>query len=109
MKSAPFMIFVALAIGEIVTLGILVENLFIGHVEAIAQTIGPIHGGIYLVVALTALLSRRLPWSARLLGLVPVVGGLLAVARVDKARRAGSTPLGTHAAAGDAETQQLRK
>jgi hypothetical protein len=90
MKNTRFIIFTILAVGEIVTLGILLENLVFGHVAAVAQLIGPIHGGIYLVVALTALLSPELPWSARLLGFIPVVGGVLAVVRVRRARRSGA-------------------
>jgi hypothetical protein len=40
-----------------------------------------VHGAIYLSVALIALLSPGVRWSTRLLGLVPIVGGVLAAIR----------------------------
>ena len=104
MNRLPFVVFTVLAIGEIVTLGILLENLFVGHVEAISRLVGPIHGSIYLVVALIALLSRGIPWSARLLGLVPIVGGLLAVVRVGRARPPADALPSTRDASADADS-----
>ena len=66
---------VALGLLELVTLAALLVNLVTVHDPVVARILGPVHGAVYLVVALVALLSPGLRWSTRLLGLLPVVGG----------------------------------
>jgi hypothetical protein len=83
---ARFTVFVVFAVLEIVSLGVLLINLATRHDPTIARVIGPVHGAIYLSVALIALLSPGLRWSTRLLGLVPIVGGVLAAVRAREHR-----------------------
>jgi hypothetical protein len=85
--SARFRVLLVAAAAEVVTLGVLLVNLATVHDPVVARIAGPVHGAVYLVVALVALLSPDLRWGVRLLGLVPVVGGLAAVWRA----RAGGT------------------
>jgi hypothetical protein len=81
MTRLRFRVFVVLAVLEIASLGVLLINLAMRHDPTIARVIGPLHGAIYLSVALIALLSPGVRWSTRLLGLVPIVGGVLAAIR----------------------------
>jgi uncharacterized protein DUF3817 len=61
------------------SLAVLLANLFTVHLDAVTSLLGPVHGGLYLAVLACAFLAPiRLP--GRLLAIVPVVGGLLAVA-----------------------------
>jgi hypothetical protein len=76
MIKVLFPAFLTLAALEIATLAVLVLNLATIHDAVIARIIGPIHGVIYLTVALIALLSPGLTWTTRLSGVVPVVGGV---------------------------------
>lgn len=85
--SARFRVLLVSAIAEVVTLALLLVNLATVHDPAVARIAGPVHGAVYLLVALVALLSPDLRWGARLLGLVPVVGGLAAVWRARAAAR----------------------
>jgi hypothetical protein len=85
------------AVLETASLAVLLINLFTVHLEAITSLGGPIHGGLYLAVIACAFLAPiRTP--GKLLAVVPVVGGLLAVAYArrrpaDPAPRAGSDRL----------------
>lgn len=66
-----------LALLEPVTLAVLLLNVSTLHVPAVAHVFGPIHGTCYLGVIVVALLLDGLPARARLLSLVPGLGGLL--------------------------------
>lgn len=71
---------------ETATLLALVVNLATVHLPAVASAVGPVHGTLYLAcIAITLLLP--VPNSARWLSAVPVVGGLLALRRADRADR----------------------
>jgi hypothetical protein len=79
---------------EAVSLFLLLVNLATVHWSAVAGLLGPLHGCAYLlVIGATLKASRRA--RARLLALVPGVGGLLAaraVARSPVARSADPRP-----------------
>lgn len=67
------------AVLETASLAGLLANRFSVHLDPVTSLLGPIHGGLYLAVIAAAFLAPiRLP--GRLLAIVPVVGGLLAVA-----------------------------
>ena len=74
-------VLLTLAVIEIGTLGVLLVNLATTHDPIVARIVGPVHGAVYLTVALVALLTPGASWGVRLLGLVPVVGGVLATWR----------------------------
>lgn len=70
---------------ETVTLLVLLTNLATAHVEWVSSLVGPLHGFAWLATIAIAF-AAPLPRAARLLALVPGVGGLLAI------RRAGAPP-----------------
>lgn len=71
------------AVLETASLAVLLANRFTVHLDPVTSLMGPIHGGLYLAVIAAAFLAPiRLPMRAKLLAIVPVVGGLLAVAYV---------------------------
>lgn len=69
---------------EAATLLLLLVNLATFHLDAVAALAGPVHGLAWLATIAIACLTP-LPRAARLLSVVPGVGGLLAL------RRAAST------------------
>ena len=69
---------------ETVSLLVLLANLATVHVEDLASLLGPVHGCAYLATIATAFLLP-LPRQARMLTLVPGIGGLLALRRVGSA------------------------
>jgi hypothetical protein len=75
------------AIVEVVTLAVLLLNLATVHLAGLAALLGPVHGSAYLVVVGATFLGTHPP-RARLLSLLPGVGGLFVV-RSDAAARGG--------------------
>ncbi|MDO3705123.1 DUF3817 domain-containing protein [Micromonospora sp. C28SCA-DRY-2] len=70
---------------EAVSLVVLLANLATVHTEAITALGGPVHGAAYLaVIAGTWLVEAATP-GARWLAVIPGVGGLLAVRRIQRA------------------------
>lgn len=71
------------AVAEAVTLAVLLGNLVTVHLREVTSLVGPLHGTAYLVVIGATLL---LPASgvARLLSLVPGIGGALALRRLHR-------------------------
>jgi hypothetical protein len=72
---------------EAASLLVLLANLTTVHLPAVTSTAGPVHGFAWLATIATAYLVA-LPRRARLLSVVPGVGGLLAV----RAARAAADP-----------------
>jgi hypothetical protein len=77
----------AASVVETGSLAVLLVNLATVHVPGIASAVGPLHGFAYLASIATAFLLP-LGTRARMLTLVPAVGGLLAL---NRARRTSST------------------
>jgi hypothetical protein len=75
-----------LAALELLTLAVLLGNLWTVHLRPITQTIGPVHGAVYLAVVVTVLIAPGFRPRERALGCLPVIGGPLA--RALAARRA---------------------
>ena len=83
---------VVLAVAEVLTLAALLVNLATAHDPAVTRIIGPVHGAAYLVVAATALLAPGLRLRTRLLGLLPVVGGVAAAWDAGAGARGAAAP-----------------
>ncbi|BCJ70165.1 DUF3817 domain-containing protein [Polymorphospora rubra] len=71
-----------LSILELVSVAVLLLNLATVHLRPVTAAIGPVHGALYLAVAVTALLGRDLWPRTRLLALVPVAGGVFTILNV---------------------------
>lgn len=86
----------ALAVLELLTLGILLANLFTAHLRPVTQVMGPIHGAVYLAVVVIVVLAPGLRPVDRVLGCIPVIGGGIAGARAHRRlRELGSGGYGT--------------
>ena len=70
---------------EATTLALLLVNLATVHLDAVAALTGPVHGLAWLATMAIAFLIP-LPRAARLLAVVPGVGGLLALRRAETSR-----------------------
>ncbi len=84
MRRPLYVALVILTVLEVGMLAVLLMNLAVVHDPTTARLIGPVHGVVYLVIAMIALFTPGLRWQLRALGLIPVLGGILAV-------RAGTT------------------
>jgi hypothetical protein len=59
------------------------------HDRSLTSALGPVHGSLYLAVAVTALLGRGLEARTRVLAVIPLLSGPLTMHRVrQEARRA---------------------
>ncbi|MDH6288126.1 hypothetical protein ACNJ7E_02970 [Rhodococcus sp. NM-2] len=74
------------ALETVSVLGLL-ANLGTVHDAAVAGVLGPIHGALYLSVAVTALLGRGLPTRTRIGALVPVLSGPLTMVNLRQEAR----------------------
>jgi uncharacterized protein DUF3817 len=75
-----------LAAVEAVSLAVLLINLVTWHADPVTSLGGPVHGTAYLaVIAFTGL--TPFPAAGRWLALIPGVGGLLALRRLEKVGR----------------------
>lgn len=77
----------ALSVLELLSIAVLLTNLATVHVDGVASVLGPLHGALYLAVAVTALLGRDLLLRTRLLALIPVLGGVFTLINVRKEAR----------------------
>jgi hypothetical protein len=74
---------------ELVSVVVLVGNLLTVHDRSLTSALGPVHGSLYLSVAVTALLGRGLEARTRVLAVIPLLSGPLTMHRVrQEARRA---------------------
>jgi hypothetical protein len=67
---------------ELVSLSILLINMYTVHIDAVTSTCGPVHGCAYLIVVILTLNRTTLPVRTRLLALIPGVGGVLVLRRI---------------------------
>lgn len=79
MSRRTRVVLVVLAVAELLTLAVLLVNLATVHIRPLTQTMGPIHGAVYLAVAMIAVFAPGLRVRDRVLGCLPVVGGILAL------------------------------
>lgn len=80
-------ILAALSVLETVSVLALLINLGTVHDATVARILGPIHGALYLAVAVTALLGRGLTTRTRVGALVPVLSGPLTMVNLRQEAR----------------------
>ncbi|QHE72375.1 hypothetical protein [Rhodococcus sp. WAY2] len=80
-------ILAALSALETVSVLALLVNLGTVHDATVARILGPIHGALYLAVAVTALLGRGLTTQTRVGALVPVLSGPLTMVNLRQEAR----------------------
>ncbi|MEU9194497.1 DUF3817 domain-containing protein [Streptomyces hundungensis] len=66
---------------ELISLIVLLANVFTLHLKAISSLMGPTHGCAYLFVVIATWRLKHAPVAAKILAVVPGVGGLLALRR----------------------------
>lgn len=76
-----------LSVLELLSIAVLLVNRFSVDLDGVAPMIGPIHGALYLAVAVTALFGRDLLLRTRLMALIPVLGGVLTLVNVRREAR----------------------
>ncbi|MFK0402890.1 hypothetical protein ACIQTT_11215 [Microbacterium sp. NPDC090225] len=76
-----------LSVLELLSIVVLSINLATVHIDGVASVLGPVHGALFLAVAVTALFARDLMLRTRLMALIPVAGGALTLVNVRKEAR----------------------
>lgn len=76
------------ALAEPLTLAVLLINVSLVHNPSVAAAVGPVHGGCYLAIVIGFLVREGTATRARLLAVLPGVGGLLAARTVERTARA---------------------
>ncbi|MDA2813444.1 hypothetical protein O4J56_22550 [Nocardiopsis sp. RSe5-2] len=79
---------------EFASLLVMLANLATVHHDAVSSLMGPVHGCAYLFVAVGVWAYGGASPAARLLALVPGIGGLLAVRRIGSPGTASSASEG---------------
>lgn len=69
---------------ELISLIVMLANVFTVHLKPISSLMGPTHGCAYLFVVIATWRLKRAPAAAKVLVLVPGVGGLLALLQLDR-------------------------
>ncbi|KOX31912.1 DUF3817 domain-containing protein [Streptomyces sp. WAC8370] len=69
---------------ELISLVVMLTNVFTVHLKPLSSLMGPTHGCAYLFVVITTWRLRQARAAAKVLALVPGAGGLLAVRRLDR-------------------------
>ncbi|AWL41238.1 MULTISPECIES: DUF3817 domain-containing protein [Streptomyces] len=64
---------------ELISLIVLLANVFTVHLKPVSSLTGPTHGCAYLFVVIATWRFGRAPAAAKVVALVPGVGGLLAL------------------------------
>lgn len=84
---------VVTAWAETVTLVVLLVNVVTVHAEWVTGSVGPLHGGLYLLCCAAVVGMRRLrgwSWLVVALGLLPAVGALVALEALRRDRQAAT-------------------
>ncbi|MFF0793823.1 DUF3817 domain-containing protein [Streptomyces spiralis] len=77
---------------ELISLIVLLSNLFTVHLEPISSLTGPTHGCAYLFVAIATWRQEQARTTAKVLAFVPGVGGLLALRQLDRVETTRAQP-----------------
>jgi hypothetical protein len=64
------------ALAELVTLIVLLANLATVHLKPVTSLVGPTHGCAYLVIVVATWRTERAALTAKLMALLPGIGGL---------------------------------
>jgi len=70
---------------ELISLIVLLTNLFTAHARPVSSLVGPVHGFAYLAVVITTWRLKGATNAARVLAVVPGAGGLLALRQLGRA------------------------
>ncbi|MGW5349741.1 DUF3817 domain-containing protein [Streptomyces sp. NPDC004031] len=79
---------------ELISLTVLLANLFTVHLRPVSSLTGPTHGCAYLFVVVATWRLERAPSAAKALAVVPGIGGLLALRQLDRVGTARDRPEG---------------
>lgn len=83
-------VLVVTAWAETATLVVLLLNIVTVHADTVTSTVGPLHGGLYLLCCAAALAMRWVrgwSWLVVALSLLPAVGALVALEALRRDRR----------------------
>ncbi|GHE58335.1 hypothetical protein GCM10014715_09260 [Streptomyces spiralis] len=69
---------------ELISLIVMLSNLFTVHLEPVSSLTGPTHGCAYLYVVIATWRLEQARTTAKVLAVVPGVGGLLALRQLDR-------------------------
>ncbi|MFB6437185.1 DUF3817 domain-containing protein [Streptomyces sp. NPDC056411] len=69
---------------ELVSLIVMLANVFTVHLKPISSLMGPTHGCAYLFVVIATCRVEQAPAAAKVLAVVPGIGGLLALRQLDR-------------------------
>jgi hypothetical protein len=69
---------------ELISLIVLLANLFTVHLKPVSSLTGPTHGCAYLFVVIASWRLPQAPTAVKVLALVPGAGGLLALRKLDR-------------------------
>ncbi|WP_433789890.1 DUF3817 domain-containing protein [Actinoplanes sp. CA-252034] len=69
---------------ELITLSVMLINMLTVHIDVIASTCGPVHGCAYLIIVILTLNLTKWPLGIRLLALIPGIGGMLVLRRINR-------------------------
>ncbi|MFE9093091.1 DUF3817 domain-containing protein [Streptomyces sp. NPDC007264] len=75
---------------ELISLIVLLANLFTVHLKPVSSLMGPTHGCAYLFTLVATWRLKEAPTAAKVLAVAPGVGGLLALRRLARGRPHGS-------------------
>ncbi|WP_314173719.1 DUF3817 domain-containing protein [Streptomyces winkii] len=70
---------------ELISLIVMLANLFTVHLKPVSSLTGPTHGCAYLFVVIATWRLGQATTTAKVLALVPGIGGLLALRQLDRA------------------------
>jgi hypothetical protein len=80
-----------LSVFELISILVLLLNVSAFQLRPITATFGPMHGVLYLAVAVTALFARHLLLRTRVGALIPVLGGILTLINVQAEQKRCNT------------------
>ncbi|MEV4787664.1 DUF3817 domain-containing protein [Streptomyces tuirus] len=69
---------------ELMSLIVMLANLFTVHLQPVSSLMGPTHGCAYLFVVIATCRFDQAPAAAKVLAFVPGAGGLLALRQLDR-------------------------
>jgi hypothetical protein len=73
---------------ELVSLIVMLANVFTVHLKPVSSLTGPTHGCAYLFVVIATWRLQQAPTAVKVLAFVPGVGGLLALRQLDRGESA---------------------
>ncbi|MFK8843639.1 DUF3817 domain-containing protein [Streptomyces sp. Ac-502] len=77
---------------ELISLTVMLANVFTVHLKPISSLTGPTHGCAYLFVVIATWRLKQAPAAAKVLAIVPGAGGLLALRQLDRVDTARAQP-----------------